>query len=100
MQVNARLRAAQARDYAYILTLPDKQLLRATSTSPEHEAARYADNVRAALSWLLDGAARAGPQQAAPAYFVWEVGCRAWVGCSKPPALHEAGRSCPDLVTL
>lgn len=97
-QVDARLSADKARDYPFVL--PDKELLRAASTSPEHEAARYAGDVRRAPSYLLAAAARPGPPQAAPAYFAWEAGCRAWVQSSKPPAGREAARSCPVAVAL
>ena len=92
LEVDARLSAESARDFPIVLALPDKELLRATSTSPEYEAARYAGDVRAALTYLLHAAA--------PASFVWEAGCRAWVECSKPPAPQEAVLSCPVAVAL
>jgi len=43
----------QAAEFARLLAAPDAELLGLTSTTPEHEAGRYADDVRAALGWLL-----------------------------------------------
>ena len=99
-QVDARLSAENARVFPIVLALPDKDLLRATSTSPEYEAARYAGDVRAAFTYLLALAAQPGPVQAVPAYFVWEAGCRTWVECSKRPAVREAVRSSPDALAF
>jgi hypothetical protein len=53
----------QAAEYARVLAAPDAELLELTSTTPEHEAGRYADDVRAALGWLL----RHGPGGDEPA---------------------------------
>lgn len=48
------LHGLRAEEYARFLALPDVSLLDIVSTSPEHEAERYAEDTRAALSWLLE----------------------------------------------
>ncbi|KAK9832033.1 hypothetical protein WJX81_000157 [Elliptochloris bilobata] len=51
--VDTRLSAWRAAEYAHWLTLPDDEVLELTSTTSKHEAGRYANDVRAALHWLL-----------------------------------------------
>lgn len=58
LQVAKLLHSLRAEEYACFLALPDVSLLDVVSTSPEHEAERYVEDTRAALSWLLEDVSR------------------------------------------